>query len=146
MGEPARQRATEEPEPDLGDLKRRYAALLARAEAGLALTPGDRHLTALVITLRDAVGVFAEDAGVGLAVEVARAVVVTGEQALVDDAVVHEVGLGADDRAVVLAIGGEVARDDVLIAGEDLARRAGVAVLHGAEAGALADLGAQQFR
>lgn len=76
MGEPARQRATEEAEPDLGDLKRRYAALLARAEAGLALTPGDRHLTALVITLRDAVGELARvtfgEARIAMAVAQAR--------------------------------------------------------------------------
>src|SRR5579859_4974235 len=55
MGEPARHRAKDEPEPDWADLKRRFAALTARAEAELAAALGDRHLTALVITLRGAV-------------------------------------------------------------------------------------------
>jgi hypothetical protein len=54
MGEPARQRASDEPE-GFADLKRRYAALSVRAEAELALAPGDRHLTALNIILRGAV-------------------------------------------------------------------------------------------
>src|ERR1700733_8790694 len=58
MGEAARQRASDEPEPepDLADLKRRFAAPADEAEAELAGAPGDRHLIALVITLRGAVG------------------------------------------------------------------------------------------
>jgi hypothetical protein len=56
MGEPARHRAEDEPEPpDLAELRRRFAALTARAEAELAQSPGDRHLTALTICLRAAV-------------------------------------------------------------------------------------------
>lgn len=54
MGAPARQRAEDEPE-SFADLKRRYTALAVRAEAELALAPGDRHLTALNIIMRSAV-------------------------------------------------------------------------------------------
>jgi hypothetical protein len=55
MGQPARHRAEDEPEPDLADLKRRFADLAARAEAELSQAPGDRHLVALNIILRGAV-------------------------------------------------------------------------------------------
>lgn len=55
MGQPARHRAEDEPEPDLADLKRRFADLAARAEAELSQSPGDRHLVALNIILRGAV-------------------------------------------------------------------------------------------